>query len=83
MAFFSLTFIPQALNLPQLSRQEGWLLYLHATGSFSLKGARGCVTICRVVELREARTRDQTGSLALYNQIAAMLPQETRVYFAR
>ena len=61
MAFFSLTFIPQALNLPQLSRQGGWLLYLHTTGSFSLKGARGCVTICRVVELREARTRDQTG----------------------
>ena len=73
----------QALNLPQLRRGDGWLIYLLSTGQFSLRGARGCLTNMRVVELRNAREAGSTGNVVSYNFLASLLPQDTRVYFHR
>ena len=73
----------QAMNLPQLSRAQGWLIYLLSTGQFSLRGARGCLTNMRVLELRNARETGHTGNVATYNMLASSLPQDTRVYFQR
>ena len=81
--FLSLVHLHKALNLPQLRRQEGWKIYLLSTGQFSLRGARGCLTNMRVVELRNARESGNTGNVASYNFLASSLPQDTRVYFQR
>ena len=73
----------QAMNLPQLSREQGWLIYLLSTGQFSLRGARGCLTNMRVLELRNAREAGHTGNISTYHLLASSLPQDTRVYFQR
>ena len=69
--------------MPQLHRNQGWLLYLLGTGSFSLHNARGAITTERVVELREVRLGGHTGPIELYNALASLLPQETKVFYYR
>ena len=73
----------QAINLPQLHRSQGWLLYLLATGPFSLHNARGAITNERVVELREARMAGLTGGIDSYNSLASLLPQDTKAFYYR
>ena len=73
----------QALNLPQLRRDQGHLIYLLSTGHFSLHKARGLIVNARVVELREARAAGHTGPLDIYNFLASQLPQDTTVFFQR
>ena len=73
----------QALPLPQLRRDQGWLLYLAGTGPYSLRGSMGSVTIERVVELREAREGGRTGLMSEYNFLASLLPQDTRICICR
>ena len=69
--------------MPQLHRSQGWLLYLLATGPFSLHNARGAITNERVVELREARMGGLTGGIDSYNSLASLLPQDTKVFYYR
>ena len=73
----------QAISLPQLTREQGWLIYVLSTGQFSMRGARGCLTNMRVLELRNAREAGHTGNVASYNFLASLLPQDTRVFFQR
>ena len=37
----------------------------------------------RVVELREARMGGHTGPIDLYNSLASLLPQDTKVFYCR
>ena len=76
-------FFFQAINLPQLHRDQGWQLYLIATGPFSLRNARGAITNERVVELRQARMLGHTGPISSYNALASLLPQDTKVFHCR
>ena len=73
----------QVLNLPQLRREQGHLIYLLSTGPFSLHKARGLITNARAIELREARLGGLTGPIDVYNYLASQLPQDTTVYFQR
>ena len=76
-------YIFQAINVPQLHRSQGWLLYLLSTGPFSLHNARGAITNERVVELRQARMAGLTGGIDSYNSLASLLPQDTKVFYYR
>ena len=75
--------ILQALTLPQLRREQGWLVYLANTGPFTLRSSMGTITHECVVELRRARERGQTGEIPDYNFLSSLLPQNTRVRFGR
>ena len=68
----------QAVNLPQLRREQGRALYLWA-GPFGLRVARGVVTHERIVECRRARRAGRTGEMEDWNALTSMLPQDTRV----
>ena len=54
-----------------------------ATGGFTLRRARSELATRRVVELRAARQAGRTGAMPEYNFLSALLPQETRVFYAR
>ena len=73
----------QALPLPQLRREQGWLLYLANTGPFTMHSSMGTITHERVVELRRAREMGQTGEIPDYNFLSSLLPQNTRICFGR
>ena len=73
----------QALQLPQLRREQGWLLYLANTGPFTMRSSMGTITHERVVELRRAREMGQTGEIPDYNFLSSLLPQNTRICFGR
>ena len=73
----------KALPLPQLSREEGYKLIEAATGTFTVLKSNGVNTNTRVIELREARQADLTGTIQDYNTISSLLPQESQIYFQR
>ena len=43
--------------------------------------SNGVNTNTRVIELREARQADLTGTIQDYNAISSLLPQESQIYF--
>ena len=71
------------LPLPQLSREEGGKLVEAATGKFTVVKGNGVNTNARVVEIRESRQADLTGSILDYNFLASLLPQESTIWFQR
>ena len=73
----------QALLLPQLWREQGWLLYLVNTGPFTMHSSMSTITHERDVELRRARELGQTGEIPDYNFLSNLLPQNTRICFGR
>ena len=73
----------QALPLMQLRRNQAWLLYLAATGPFTLHKARGTTTVMREVELRQPRMNDHTGEIQDYNFLASLLPQDANIWYQR
>lgn len=77
------TSLPQALPLPQLSREEGGKLVVAATGKFTVLKGNGVNTNTRVVEIREPRQADLTGEIQDYNFLSSLLPQESSIWFQR
>lgn len=69
--------------LPQLRRDQGHLLYLAATGPFTLRGGSGTICQMRVQELQAARQGGRTGDIFDWNFLSSLLPQESRVLHSR
>ena len=73
----------QVLPLPRLGRADGHKLLEAATGTFTVRKGNGVITNMRIVEIRDSREANLTGDIALYNQLASLLPQETFIWYQR
>ena len=69
------------LELPRLEEGDAWELQLLSTGPYTPRRAMGALTSTREMELLDARRAGHLGSLTEYNELAAMLPQTSPVYF--
>ena len=69
------------LKLPVLEEGDGWELHLLATGPYTPRRANGALCITREAELMGERRAGKLGSLTNYNDLAAMLPQSSPIYY--
>lgn len=69
------------LDLPELEEGDAWELVLLGTGPYTLRRSNSGLTSTREVELMTARRAGELGSLSEYNQLAALLPQSSPVFY--